>query len=91
MPKAATLRSCAAKEREVALRDSGLPECAWFRAHETPPVTERAEELIEHGEALERHHPQCATCQAREQYVTRKPSRLIALECNCYGALTRAY
>ncbi|HJU66700.1 MAG TPA: hypothetical protein VJ650_00530 [Gemmatimonadaceae bacterium] len=59
----------AAKERQVALQESGLPECDWFRAHEDTPVPENTDELIKHAEALERHHEQCPTCQAREKYL----------------------
>lgn len=62
----------AAKEREVALASSGLPECDWFRTHENPPTTEKTEELIKHAESLERHLDRCPTCQAREKYVTER-------------------
>lgn len=60
----------AVKEREVALQSSGLPECAWFRAHENPPATGKPDQLIKHAETLERHYQQCPTCQAREKYVS---------------------
>jgi hypothetical protein len=62
----------AAKQREVALKSSGLPECAWFRAHENPPATEKTDELIKHAEALERHFHHCPTCQTREKYVSER-------------------
>jgi len=49
-----------------------LPECAWFRAHENPPDTEKTEDFIKYAEALERHFRHCPTCQAREKYVSER-------------------
>ena len=62
----------AAKERAIALESSGLPDCAWVRAHETPPTTDAIKELDAHGNAILRHMESCATCLAREKWATER-------------------
>ena len=62
----------AAKERAVALETSGLADCAWIRAHDTPPATDDLKELDKHGNAILRHMETCPTCLAREQWATER-------------------
>lgn len=62
----------AAKERAVALESSGLPDCEWVRAHETPPATDDIKELDKHGNAILQHMESCPTCRTRERWATER-------------------
>lgn len=62
----------AAKERELALTSSGLPQCEWLRTHDLRSETDSAEELMRQAETLDRHFQSCPTCQAREKYVSER-------------------
>ena len=62
----------AAKEREVAVQSSGLPECDWLLAHGNTAATDTRDEVIRNAESNRQHAAQCATCQARLTFITER-------------------
>jgi hypothetical protein len=62
----------AAKEREVALQSSGLPECEWLLAHGNIPATDTPDEVMRKADSNRHHSDRCLTCQARLNFVTER-------------------
>jgi transcriptional regulator with XRE-family HTH domain len=62
----------AISERQQALAASGLPTCEWVTRWEAEPEPEKQEARLARFEALEQHGASCATCEARERYVTER-------------------
>ena len=59
-------------EREDALRNSGLPECDWMRAHSAKPLADDQDAVLQHLEAANDHADVCQVCTAREKFVEER-------------------
>lgn len=59
----------AVHERTLALRSSGLPECAWVEEWERQLERTADDKLLDHLTRMEQHESGCSTCRARAEYL----------------------